>query len=140
MLPFFSVLPVLHMQDTFTLVSNFEVGHFTCHFLLSFFLSFGVAMKGILSTQLHCHISFLSFVWLTTCFLSSQGQLLDLRKCHLFCLHIQHTTCCLFERRTPVGSLAAAVCGCCLSISLQLIKQNVQGKKSCSLNFWWVSL
>ena len=34
----FSILPVLHMQDTFALVLNFEVGHFGCHFLLlSFF-------------------------------------------------------------------------------------------------------
>ena len=32
------------------------------------FLSFGVAMKGIQFTQLRCHISFLSFTWLTTCF------------------------------------------------------------------------
>ena len=39
MLPFFSILPVLHTQDTFALVLNFELGHFTCHFLLlSFFL------------------------------------------------------------------------------------------------------
>ena len=39
MLLFISILPALHMQDTFTLVSNFEVGHFARHFLLiSFFL------------------------------------------------------------------------------------------------------
>ena len=39
MLPFFSILPALHTQDTFSLVLNFEVGHFTRHFLLlSFFL------------------------------------------------------------------------------------------------------
>ena len=39
MLPFFSILPALHTQDTFMLVLNFEVGHFTHHFLLlSFFL------------------------------------------------------------------------------------------------------
>ena len=36
---FFSILPSLHMQDTFMLVLNFELGHFACHFLLlSFFL------------------------------------------------------------------------------------------------------
>ena len=36
---FFSILLALHMQVTFSLVLNFEVGHFTCHFLLlSFFL------------------------------------------------------------------------------------------------------
>ena len=35
----FSILPVLHTQDTFVLILNFEVGHFACHFLLlSFFL------------------------------------------------------------------------------------------------------
>ena len=33
MLLFFSILPAFHMQDTFTLVWNFEVGHFACHFL-----------------------------------------------------------------------------------------------------------
>ena len=39
MLPFFSILLVLHTQDTFTLVLNFEVGYFAHHFLLlSFFL------------------------------------------------------------------------------------------------------
>ena len=45
---FFSILPVLRTQDTFALVLNFEVGHFARHFLLlSFFLPFRVAMKGI---------------------------------------------------------------------------------------------
>ena len=40
-LPFSSILPALHTQDTFMLVLNFEVGHFTCHFfLLSFLPSF----------------------------------------------------------------------------------------------------
>ena len=39
-----------------------------CSSFLSFFLPFGVAMKEIHSTQLCCHISFLSFIWLTTCF------------------------------------------------------------------------
>ena len=43
MLPFFSILPALHLQDTFVLVLNFEVGHFASHF----FLPFGVAMKRI---------------------------------------------------------------------------------------------
>ena len=38
----------------------------------SFFLPFGVAMKGIQSTQLRCHISFLSFIRLSTCFFSIQ--------------------------------------------------------------------
>ena len=79
---------------------------------------FGVAMKGIHSTQLRCHISFLSFVPLTTRFSSSRGRLLDSRKRRLFCMHTQHATRCLFERRTLVGSSEAAVCGFCLSISL----------------------
>ena len=91
---------------------------FRSSLLASFFLPFGVAMKGIHSTQLHCHISFLSFVRLTACFLSSRGRLLDSRKRRLFCLHIQHATRCLFERRTPVSSSEAAVYGFCLSISL----------------------
>ena len=86
--------------------------------LLSAFLPFDVAMKGINSTQLCFHISFLSFVQLTTCFLSSRGQLLDSRKHWLFCLHIQHATHCLFERHTQVSSSEAAVCMFCLSISL----------------------
>ena len=38
MLPFFFILPVLHTQNTFVLVSDFEAGHFACHFLfVSFF-------------------------------------------------------------------------------------------------------
>ena len=41
---------------------------FCLSLLASFFLPFGVAMKGIQSIQLHCHISFLLFVWLTTYF------------------------------------------------------------------------
>ena len=91
---FFSILPALHTQDTFALVLNFEVGHFARHFFLfSFFFPFGVAMKGIHSTQLRCHISFLSFVpahhLFLFCFFSSREQLLDSRKCRLFRLHIQ---------------------------------------------------
>ena len=112
-----SVLPALQTQDTFTLILNFEVGHFACHFLL---LSFGIAMKGIQSSQLCYHISFLSFIRLTTCFLSSWGWLLDSCKRRLFCLHIQHATHRPFEQRTPVGSSEAAVCGFCFSISLQI--------------------
>ena len=57
-------------------------------FLASFFLPFTVAMKGIHSTQVCCHISFLSYIWLTTCFLSNWGRLLDSRKPRLFCLYI----------------------------------------------------
>ena len=41
-------------------------------------------------------------------------------KRRLFHLHIQHTTHCLFEWRTPVSSSEAVVCGFCLSISLHL--------------------
>ena len=37
-------------------------------FFLHSFIHFDVAMKGIYSTQLHCHISFLSFIWLTPVF------------------------------------------------------------------------
>ena len=89
--------------------------------LASFFLPFGVAMKGIQSTQLHCHISFLSFIQLITCFSSGRGRLLDSRKHRLFWLHIHHTTCCLFEWRTPVGSSEAVVRRFCLLISLHLL-------------------
>ena len=53
-------------------------------------------------------------------FLSSWGWWLDLHKCRLFCLHIQHTTHCLFEWQTLVSWLEAAVCGFYLSISLQI--------------------
>ena len=90
----FSILLVLYTQDTFTPFPNFEVGHFAHYFL---FLSFGVAMKEIQFTQLHCHISFLLFTQLTTCFLSSCRQLLNSCKCWLFHLHIQHDTRCLFK-------------------------------------------
>ena len=84
---FFSILPVLYTQSTFAPFSNFEIGHFVCHFL---FLSFGVVMKGIQFTQLRCHISFLLFTLFTTCFLSGRGRLLNSHKRWLFCLHIQH--------------------------------------------------
>ena len=95
--------------------THFELwGRPFCWLLLaSFFLPFGVAMKGIQSLQLRCHISFLSFVWLTTCFLSSQEQLLNSHKHQLFCLHIQHATRCLslndkpqlaYQRQQSVGS------------------------------------
>ena len=115
----FSVFPILYTQNTFASFSNFKVGHFARHFL---FLSFGVAMKGIQFTQLRCHISFLSFTRLNTCFLSRRGRLLNSRKRRLFCLLIQHATRCLFERRTPVDSSESAVCGFCLSILLQFPK------------------
>ena len=98
---------------------------FRLSLLVSFFLPFGDAMKGIHSTQLHCHISFFSFVWLTTCFLSSQGWFLNSHKFWLFCLHIQQTTHCLFEWQTPVRSSEAAVCGFCLSISLHLFQLTI---------------
>ena len=104
------------MQGTFVPWSNFEVCHFAHHFL---FLSFIVVMKGIQFTQLRCHISFLLF----TCFLSSYGKLLNSHKLWLFCLHIQHATCCLFQQRTPVVSSETAVCGFCLSISQHPSKQ-----------------
>ena len=88
-------------------------------FSLPSFLPFKVAMKGIQSTQLCCYISFFSRLFGSPpVFLSSQGRLLDSHKRWLFCLHIQHTTHCLFERRTPIGSLEVAVCGFCFSISL----------------------
>ena len=92
-------------------------------------------MKGIHSTQLCCHISFLSFLRLTNCFFSSRGRLQDSRKRRLFCLHIQHTTRCLFERRTPVSSSEAAVCEFCLSISLQYPK-NFSKQATCSYVSW----
>ena len=124
---FFYISGTPHARHIRTLW-NFEVGPFIRHFLLlSFFLSFDVAMKGIQSTQLHCHISFLSFVRLTTCFfLSCWGWLLDSRKLRLFCLHIQHAIRYLFEWRIPVGSSEAAVCRFCLSISLHLLHSAAQ--------------
>ena len=91
---FFSILPVLHTQDTFTLVLNFEVGHFAHHFLLlSFFWCY--FERNSIHTASLSH--FISFVRLTTCFLSSQGRLLNSGKHRLFRLHIQHTTHYLFE-------------------------------------------
>ena len=97
-----------------------------CLSLLAFFHFFGVAMKGIQFTQLCCHILFLLFARIITCFLSNRGRLLDSRKCWLYCQHIQHATRCLFEQWTLVGSLEAAVCGFYLSISLHDIKVNYQ--------------
>ena len=123
----FSILPVLYTQDTFVPFSNFEVGHFVCHFL---FLSFAVAMKVIQFIQLRCHISFLLFTRLTTYFLSIRGRMLNSCKRRLFHLHTQHTTHCLFERRTPVGSSEAVVCGFCLSISLYKLCCNFTMGKS----------
>ena len=124
MLPFFSILPVLHTQDTFTLVWNFEVGHFTCHFLLlSFFLpSF---LLVLLWKEFDPHSFVVAFHFSRSFgsppvfILPSRGRLLDSRKCWLFCLHIEHATHCLFVWRTPVGSSEAAVCRFFLSISLQ---------------------
>ena len=111
MLPFFYISSTPHVRHICT---SFELwGRPFCSSL-----SFGVTIKGIQFTQLCCHISFLSFLWLTTCFLSSRGWLLDSHKHWLFCLHIQPATHCLFEQRTSVGSSEAAVCGFCLSISL----------------------
>ena len=118
-LPFFSIFPALYMWH---IRACFELwGRPFCSSLLaSFFLPFGVAMKGIQSTQLLSHISFLSFVRITTCFLSSWGRLLDSRKHWLFCQYIQHATH-LFEQWTLVSSSGAAVCGFCLSISLHWV-------------------
>ena len=115
MLLFFYTSGTLHARH---ICAIFELwGRLFCSSLL--FFSFGVATKGIQFTQLRCHISFLSFTWLTTCFLSSCGRLLKSCKRQLFCLHIQHATCYFFEWRTPVGPLEVAVCRFCLSISLQ---------------------
>ena len=85
-------------------------------FFLSFFLPFGVAMKAIHSAQLPYHISFLSFIRFI-CSLSSRGRLLNPHKRRLLCLHIQHSSSCLFEQWSPVSSLEAAACMFCLSIS-----------------------
>ena len=38
MLLFFSILLALHIQDTFALILNFDIGHFARHFLFAFFL------------------------------------------------------------------------------------------------------
>ena len=52
---------------------SFRILRWANWLVTSFFLSFCVAMKAIQFTQLHCHISFLSFVWLTTCFFIRPG-------------------------------------------------------------------
>ena len=79
-------------------------------------------MKGIQFIQLRFHIPFLSFTLVHyVFFLSSRGQLLNSCQRRLFCLHIQHVTRCLYERRTRVGSSETAVCRSCLSISLQIV-------------------
>ena len=121
MLPFFCTSSTLHTKHIRPI---FELwGRPFCSSLLVFF-SFGGAMKGIPFTQLCCHISFLLFTWLITCFfLSSRGC-----KCRLFCLHIEHATRCLFEWRTPVGSSEASVCGFCLTISQQNL--HLRGRES----------
>ena len=100
----------------------------SCHFstlssailLVTFclFLSFFVAMKGIHTTSLSHFISLIHSVH-HLFFLSSRRRLLNSHKSRLFRLDIQHATHCLFERRTPVGLSEAAVCGFCLSISVQ---------------------
>ena len=50
----FSILLVLHTQDTLGLVSNFEIGHFARHFLL---LSFG----GVLWKEFNSHSFIVTF-------------------------------------------------------------------------------
>ena len=119
MLPFFSILLALHTQDTFTLVLNFEVGHFTCLFLLLSFFLLVLLWKEFLphSFMVTFHFS-CSPGSPPVLFSFGQGRLLDSRKCQLFCLHIQHATHCLFEWQTLVCSLEAVVYGFCLSILL----------------------
>ena len=71
---------ITQCHDTFALVLNFEVDHFSRHFLL---LSFWCCYER---NSFH---TALMFVRLTTCFLSSRGRLLDFHKRRLFYLHIQ---------------------------------------------------
>ena len=80
-----------------------------------FFFPFGVAMKEVQSTQLFCHILFLSFVRLTTCFYypAVDGYWIYVNVSCSVCIYSTHT-CYLFKRRTPVGSSEAAVCVFCL--------------------------
>ena len=88
------------------------------------FLPSGLTMKGTHSTQLRCHILFLSFFQLTTCFFIQLGRLLDSCKRQLF-LHIQHVTHCLFEWRNPVSSSEAAFCRFCFLILPHTTNQSV---------------
>ena len=85
----FSIFPVLHTQVTFALVLNFDIGHFARDFLLLSFFLLALLWKEFNSQGLRCHISFLSFVRLTACFLSSRGRLLDSRKRRPFRLLIR---------------------------------------------------
>ena len=110
---FFSILLVLHTQDTFALVLNFEVGHFTRHFLLLSFFFLVLLWKEF---NPHSFVATFHFSHL----FSSPPVFIKLDSCErqLFCLRIQHATHCLFEQQTSVGSSEAAVCRFCLSISL----------------------
>ena len=126
MLPFFYTSGTPHARH---IHASFELWDrlFCSSLLVSFFL---LVLLWNEFTQLFCHISFLLFVQLTTCFLSSHGWLLDSCKHQLFCLHIQHATR-LFEQQTPVGSSEAAVCGFCLSISLQSTNHYLTEERKC---------
>ena len=87
-----------------------------------FFFLLVLLSKELDSHSFRGHISFFSFIRLTTCFvffISRRGRLLDSRKHRLSRLHRQHVTRCLFERRNLVGSLDATVCTFCHWISLQ---------------------
>ena len=107
---FFYKLSAFHTQDTFALVSNFEVDHFTCQFLLLSVFLLVLLWKEFIPHSFVVTFHFSHSSGSPPVFLSSWGQLLDSCKHRLFCLHIQHATC-LFEWRNPVSSSEAVVCG-----------------------------
>ena len=100
--PFFSILPALHMQDRFTLVTSW--------FFLSSFFPFGVAMKRIQFTQLHCHISFLSSGSPPIFYPAGNGCWIHV---NISCSACIYTACHL-----SLWTMKAAVCRFCLSILL----------------------
>ena len=92
---------------TFTPFLNFKVGHFARYFL---FLSFSVAMKGIQFTLPLYHIS--SLIHLVHHLFYFYPGMYD---CWI---HVNNSTCSLFEWWILVGLFETAVCGFCLSVSL----------------------
>ena len=145
------MLPGLYRQDTFTPFLNFEVGHFAWHFLFVSFFLCGYERNSIQTASLS-HFIFLIHSVHNLFFLSSRRrQLLSSCKHWLFYLHIQHATCCLFERWILVGSSETAVCRFCLSISLQvpfmiwygtlrLYFWLLVGWVLWHINLWWIIL
>ena len=95
-------------------LSTCKVGHFACHFLLSFFLLVLLWKEFIPhSFVVTFHFSRLSSSPPVFYPAGTVARFI----CQLFCLHIQQGTRCLFEQWTLASSLEAAVCRFCLSIS-----------------------